>query len=506
MKKSRFLALGLCLGLTTSALLATEFDQFVLPNTSGTYPTFSTILSIEEGAVNEILRREFARSIRYRLGNVNYSQAVRVGDVLEGGFTVDHEGMTEFSFGINHVGIDLQKDAGASTANLVARLDFSLNIGGVFVRNYKYDWNINGTQKPILVLNNEMVLDLVDDIQSLGSVISYQDVCNALGNPGENTCYEYHTIIAGKLKQAFRYLPFVRDIQGKLTDLTGFRNDVADFFRTAGYCKSFTAQDVACPTEIAALELKATQQFAALTAIFESSGFVEVPEIASWTQTVAALNTWMNACSENSAHPYYSSCRWAFLTLIWTGGSYRLTRIYENTVAFLGTVTGLLAPDGRRVGQLPVFLYNGRIYGKFDKDRLLLGVSYDVKAAVPTVTSTYDAASGIMTLTSNAGFSILSIKPVDGWFASNLIVPVTNEVASPLAFDAARGVYEIKVDLKYALLFAYQYKWWKNQYCPSGGGCPPPDYGNMAGTQKSLTVTPSVGGSINSSSTVNVQL
>src|SRR5688500_1043039 len=93
-------------GLSLSGVGATEYDPFVLTNPAG-YPTFSTILAVEEGGINAVLRREFAKGVRYRVGSYNTGLPVRVGDYLEGTFSVDHAGMTEFSFIVHEVGIDL---------------------------------------------------------------------------------------------------------------------------------------------------------------------------------------------------------------------------------------------------------------------------------------------------------------------------------------------------------------------------------------------------------------
>jgi hypothetical protein len=495
-----------CLAAATTGWSATEYDQFIASNASSSYPTITTLLSIEEGAVNKVLRREFAKSFHFHVGDQNLSGTVRVGNVLEGNFTASVTGFNDFSFGIREIGIDLQKAPGDAAGSLVARVAFDLNIGGAFVRSYTFDWTLKGTFKPVLLLDQDMMLDLAQDLDDLAGHISYDDVCNALQSHSSTDCNEALGIVRGKLKQSMHYLPIGPNVRAYLANLSRYRDIISDYYANNGFCHTFAQDNFTCPEPVAQAESQAKNYFMAIATALESSGFrSDLPEIAGWKQSLKASRDWLNACSSDNSNPLKSECGKLVFMLQLIGNYGIPERTYDQMVAFQGSVMGLLAPNGRRIEGLPASISNGSLYVMFDKDRFVVYVNYDFKAETPTLAQSYDAPSGILTLTSNAAFSIISINPVDAWSASNLEIDPDQAMYSRLSLDPTTGVYTIQVDLRKGLLWGYQYKWWQNKFCPSIG-CPPPDYSNMAGRTATLTVTTSVAGAPSNSSSYPVKL
>jgi hypothetical protein len=486
---------------------ATEYDSFIVPNSSTSYPTISSVLSIEEGAVNKMLKREFAKSIHFHLGDQYLSRTVRVGDVLEGSFTASVTGFNDFSFGIREIGIDLQKAPGASSANMVARLAFDLNIGGVFVRSYTFDWNFTGYYKPVLLLDKNVTLDLVSDLDALAGNITYDDVCNALQSHTSTDCNEALGIVRDKLKQGLRYLPIAPNVREALADLSSYRNRITTFFANQAYCHDFASLSIPCPAPVAQAESEAKSYFMTIANSFESDGYrSDLPEIPSWEQALQTSIDWVHACSRDNSNPLKDACSSIELASLFSGKMAIPNQTYNDMVAFLGTISGLLAPNGKRIEGLPASISNGSVYVMFDKDRFLLFVNYDFKAEAATLTPSYNASTGILTLTSNTPFSIVAITPVDGWYASNLLLDPNVATLSGLSLDGPRGVYTMSLDLRYALLWSFQYRWMKNAYCAPGAGCPSPDYQNMTGISLNMKVRTSVAGAEANFYTYSVKL
>jgi hypothetical protein len=490
----------------SSPWAATEYDPFIVSNNSSSYPTVSTVLSVEEGAVNKMLRREFAKSIHFHAGDLNLSRTVRVGDVLEGNFTASVTGFNDFSFAIREIGIDLQKAPGASSANMVARVAFDLNIGGVFVRSYSYDWNLAGQYKPVLLLDKNVALDLESDLDALAGNITYNDVCNALQSHTSTDCNEALSIVRDKLKLGMKYLPIAPNVREALANLSAYRNRITTYFADQGFCHEFAGRNIACPAPVAEAESQAKAYFMTIANNFESDGYRgDLPEIPSWKQALQTSKDWVYACSRDNSSPLKDACSSIEFVMLFSGNMGIPDQTYNDMVSFLGTVSGLLATNGKRIEALPASISNGSVYVMFDKDRFLLFVNYDFKAEAPTLVQSYDPTSGILTLTSNTAFSITAITPVDGWFASNLLFNPDLAVVSGLSLDAPRGEYKMSIDLKYALLWAYQYKWWKKGFCP-GTGCPAPDYQNMAGISQTIKVTTSLAGVASNPSSYTIKL
>lgn len=506
-----FLFLGALAASPPALHAATEWDEFI-PSNGGSFPTMSALLSVEEAAINKILRDDFVKTIRFTLGSTLLDRTVRVGDVLEGHVTVTAPGMSEFSFTVHKLAVDVQENPPPfPVSKMVVRMDMSLYIGTVFVRRYAYDWTLNssgnsGPERSVILLDRDLVMDLWTDIQNLTIGVTRDHICAAIPSLGAAACQEYEWRIMERLRVALRYLPLIRDYAKKNIDLSPFRNQVANYYKANGQCRVLTplfGTPVTCPSELISLVDQAINKFNALTYAMEDAGGEDGPAYTAWIQARDAVKAWVQTCSANTSNPLRNQC----LTMIPYLSSYAsyFGGIYDKTLDKVEVVMQLLSEDGMRIGTSPIFLANGRIFGALDRDRIVVGTSFDVKALTPAVTFQYDVTTGYMTITANTAFSILSLAVVDGWFNNNLLMPVSGPAFGSLYYDASREVYEMRIDMRASLLYAYQYKWWQNQYCP-GVGCPPPSYANMAGTEKDITVYTSVGADISNIKTVRVKL
>jgi hypothetical protein len=521
MRNKLFLTLSLAfLTIPSGKARATEYDPFI-PANGGTYPTVSTLLSVEEGAINKILRDDFVKRFHFSIGTTLLDKTVRVGDVLEGHVTVTNPGMSEFTFQVNQLAVDVQRTLPPNAVSkMVVRMDLSLSIGTVFIRNYKYDWVINGVfnsgpQRSVILLDRDLVMDLRTDAQTLAGIgISRDHICAAIPSLGAAACQEYESRILGGLQNALSYLPLIREYAQKSINLSPARAQAASYYQTISPCKLFTqgVPGTSCPVQLAALETDALRLFNEMTVALEQTGDLESAAIYAWEVAKQKPETWLRGCAASPSNPFRSTCASTLVDFVkknYDDSRFRsIIRISSDALYLVESIMELMSEEGKRIAETTVYLSNARLFGALDNDRVIIGTSVDIKARAPTVTFAYDETSGIVSIKSNTGIGILALTPNGGWVPSYLKkVEVSEDVlVSPSAYYRETDGYEVRLDLKTAFFNALHRAWAEDGFCISTG-CPEPTRGNAAGkASQYITVWTSVGASIDNVQSFLVKL